>query len=171
MGECDYDCDSDKDCAAGLWCADAHKTSLNNAGLNNRTAYCTMEGNTGTSEVCFDPNIAFGSIPSGGLAECEYDCDFDSDCAQGLVCADKHKSELAALGYDERRAYCNVPNSGTSEVCYDPRKLTPEILDEAEWKTLKLAEVVAFIDDLKAHLSLSYADVGSLQFAIQEQSV
>jgi hypothetical protein len=63
------------------------------------------------------------------LMECEFDCDFDSDCAPGLLCADEHKEELADQGLDPRKAYCDdaSPGPGTSEdirsvaeVCYDP---------------------------------------------------
>jgi hypothetical protein len=51
--------------------------------------------------------------------------DKDSDCATGLLCAAKHKSEQTALGYDPRKAYCGK-NAGAwnFEVCYDPKKLT-----------------------------------------------
>jgi len=59
---------------------------------------------------------------SGGMEECESDCDLDSDCASQLLCADAHKPELKAAGYDVRKAYCG-PSGDTLEVCYDPTKL------------------------------------------------
>jgi hypothetical protein len=53
--------------------------------------------------------------------------DKDSDCIDGLLCADKHKSELTALGYDPRKAYCGK-NAGAwnFEVCYDPKNLAKQ---------------------------------------------
>jgi hypothetical protein len=60
MGKCDFtqDCDVDSECAAGLWCTDAHKQELKNAGFNERYADC---GSTGVTEkyweLCFDPSI------------------------------------------------------------------------------------------------------------------
>jgi hypothetical protein len=40
------------------------------------------------------------------LAECEYDCDDNADCEAGLFCADQHKEELEAAGYNPCKAYC-----------------------------------------------------------------
>jgi hypothetical protein len=53
------------------------------------------------------------------LRRCEFDCDKDSDCASGLLCADKHKGELAALGYDKRKANCGNVGRSNEEVCFD----------------------------------------------------
>ena len=57
------------------------------------------------------------------LTECEADCDLDSDCAPGLLCADEHKQELKRAGLNKRRAYCDVNIFKFSEVCYDPAKV------------------------------------------------
>ena len=59
--------------------------------------------------------------PSNGiLGLCEFDCDFDSDCADGLLCADAHKAELVAKGYDSRTADCpeNQERKRKEEVCF-----------------------------------------------------
>ena len=64
---------------------------------------------------------------------CYSDADFD--CAEGLLCAEKHFDEILAFGYsDKRKAYCTKFGTGGSnggfqgpldriEVCYDPKKL------------------------------------------------
>mmetsp|Transcript_9758 Transcript_9758/g.18669 ORF Transcript_9758/g.18669 Transcript_9758/m.18669 type:complete len:283 (-) Transcript_9758:162-1010(-) len=175
LGECQWDCDQDSDCATGLQCADAHKSELAAAGLDQRKAYCNV--NSGTSEVCFDPAIAYGtptttaatSTASSGLGECEFDCDSDSDCAGGLLCADAHKTELADLGYDQRTAYCNV-NSGTSEVCYDPAKLNPEVMEESEWQSSTVSETLAFLEVVHGNLIDTYPELDHCQLILQERS-
>jgi von Willebrand factor type D domain len=55
--------------------------------------------------------------------ECGVDCDFDSDCASGLLCADEHEKELAAAGLDKQKAYCGPKGASNLDVCYDPAKL------------------------------------------------
>ena len=57
------------------------------------------------------------------LTECEFDCDRDSDCADGLLCADEHGSDLERLGLDRRKAYCGDVGRRVDEVCYDPAKI------------------------------------------------
>lgn len=57
------------------------------------------------------------------LGECEYDCDRDRDCQDGLLCADKHKSELGDANLDVRKAYCGRVGRWKDEVCYDPNKV------------------------------------------------
>jgi hypothetical protein len=57
----------------------------------------------------------------GSLGLCESDCDLDTDCAAGLVCADQHKDALKAVGLDSRKANCyNVVKPQFYEVCFDP---------------------------------------------------
>mmetsp|Transcript_8635 Transcript_8635/g.12527 ORF Transcript_8635/g.12527 Transcript_8635/m.12527 type:complete len:1446 (+) Transcript_8635:58-4395(+) len=56
LGECEFDCDTDADCAAGLLCADAHKSALKAANLHTRKAYCVeLPGASRRDEVCYDP--------------------------------------------------------------------------------------------------------------------
>jgi hypothetical protein len=139
LHECEYDCDKDSDCVSGLLCADAHKSELRAASLDARKAYCSPNDKPGTGftntkrkvmEVCYDPKLV---VAKPKLQECEYDCDKDSDCDTGLLCADAHKSELKAAGRDARKAYCSPndkPGTGFTdtkrnvmEVCYDPDKV------------------------------------------------
>jgi Dictyostelium (slime mold) repeat len=51
------------------------------------------------------------------------DCDKDSECNTGLLCADAHKTELTALGLDPRKAYCGNLGARNWELCYDPKKV------------------------------------------------
>lgn len=61
---------------------------------------------------------------AGSLGMCESDCDVDSDCMKGLVCADKHKNALNAIGLNNRTANCYNANTPTNlEVCFDPKIL------------------------------------------------
>jgi hypothetical protein len=54
------------------------------------------------------------------LGLCESDCDRDSECQPGLICADAHKKELRKIGLDERAANCyNVVKPRKYEVCFD----------------------------------------------------
>ena len=114
-GKCGFDCDKDEDCGVGLLCADEHKVELAAKGWNPRKADCV--GNVGrwNEEVCFDEGLI------AKLGVCEFDCDLDSDCESWLLCADEHKGELKAAGWDERKANCvgNV-GAGNEEVCFDP---------------------------------------------------
>jgi hypothetical protein len=62
-----------------------------------------------------------------GLCQVELDCDIDSDCQDGLLCADAHKKELEAAGHDPRKANCPYSSTGKKksylEVCFDPKIL------------------------------------------------
>lgn len=53
------------------------------------------------------------------LGECMVDCDKDSDCEEGLECADAHKDYLKKMGYG-RKAYCGDIGKRHEEVCYNP---------------------------------------------------
>jgi hypothetical protein len=49
------------------------------------------------------------------------DCDDDDHCAGGLLCADDHKKELKAAGYNTRTADCGMETTESLfEVCFDP---------------------------------------------------
>jgi hypothetical protein len=66
------------------------------------------------------------SAKRGSLGLCESDCDKDSDCMGGLICADQHKRELKALGLDIRKANCYGEVSERHkyyEVCFNPNIL------------------------------------------------
>jgi hypothetical protein len=75
-------------------------------------------------------HVAFGALkkpttPPPLLGLCEYDCDVDADCKPGLLCADAHKPELKAAGFDERKANCGNVGAWNLEVCFDPAILKP----------------------------------------------
>lgn len=121
LEECETDCDDDVDCQPGLKCADGRGNFLAMNRLDRRKAYCPGSPGAANAEVCYDPKKV-----NKLLGECESDCDRDTDCKAGLLCADEHKNELAANLLDRRKAYCNVnsvPNN--VEVCYDPTKIVP----------------------------------------------
>ena len=59
------------------------------------------------------------------LGLCKVDCDKDSDCKTGLWCADQHKKELKAKGFDVRKANCGKVGKWNFEVCFDPKILKP----------------------------------------------
>lgn len=65
LGLCQVDCDVDSDCQPGLWCADAHKPALTDAGYDSRKVTC---GNVGewNEEVCFDPKLIQPKGNGGG---------------------------------------------------------------------------------------------------------
>ena len=59
LGECEVDCDRDKDCQEGLVCAQTQKNLLKyykdcGEGIDIRKAYCGKVGGP-KAEVCFDP--------------------------------------------------------------------------------------------------------------------
>jgi hypothetical protein len=57
--------------------------------------------------------------------ECEpHDCNNDSQCATGLLCADSHHAQLKSIGSNHHKAYCGA-NVGASEsdLCFNPNKL------------------------------------------------
>ena len=118
LGECEVDCDKDADCKRGLYCASDHSYDLMYAGLNKRKAYCGHKVGKWNEEVCYDPK----KVPKK-LKECEVDCDKDSDCAYGLVCAQTQKKFLQYYvdnyGYDIRKAYCDDVGKDNEEVCFD----------------------------------------------------
>lgn len=52
-GECEFDCNQDRDCSDGFICAQRHRLQLITAGLSWRKAYCGDVGGRGQS-VCFN---------------------------------------------------------------------------------------------------------------------
>jgi hypothetical protein len=60
------------------------------------------------------------TAPMPILGECQFDCDTDADCQPGLWCADPRKVELAAAGFDARKANCGSVGAWNEEVCFNP---------------------------------------------------
>jgi hypothetical protein len=59
--------------------------------------------------------------PTGPVGLCDFtiDCDEDRQCGPGLLCADRHKQQLKAAGYDTRTANCGPgATMSTWEVCF-----------------------------------------------------
>ena len=55
------------------------------------------------------------------LGRCQADCDRDSDCASGLVCAKQHATELRSRGFDRKVANCGRVLGGLFDwVCFSP---------------------------------------------------
>jgi len=110
----------------GLLCADEYKTELAAIGLDPRKADC---GNVGqwNEEVCFDESLLGGFT---GLGNCQFDCDRDSDCGDGFLCADDHTPELEARGFDKRKAACGPVGHPTEEVCFDEGLLDREVCEK-----------------------------------------
>jgi hypothetical protein len=62
-----------------------------------------------------------------GLCDITKDCDTDAHCKPGLLCADRHKPQLQALGLDMRSANCPVLEGKPDkyELCFDAKVLSP----------------------------------------------
>jgi von Willebrand factor type D domain len=64
-----------------------------------------------------------GTQHSEFVGECDFtqDCDEDHQCAAGLICADRHKKQLKAAGYDTRTANCGTNTVNPIwELCFNP---------------------------------------------------
>jgi hypothetical protein len=131
IGECQIDCEVDADCVVGLKCADDHSAELRNNGYDPKKAYCDP-ATTGyaKADVCYDPAKTISRGPGapievrGNMQLCESDCDFDSNCAEGLLCADEHGPELVAKGFHPRLANCNSNTLAIYEVCFPASLIT-----------------------------------------------
>jgi hypothetical protein len=77
--------------------------------------------------LVLDTTVLAQRLGSIGLCDPSQDCDIDAHCATGLLCADAHKVELKAKGYDERGANCKnlIGKPWNYEVCFDPKILLP----------------------------------------------
>jgi hypothetical protein len=126
LKECEWDCDHDKDCAEGLLCSDDHENDLRMQGYDPQRAYCNLDASVPRNfDVCYDPAKVTVKGPGapveirGNKKECEFDCDLDSECEVGLLCADEHMAELMANGFDPAKANCQGIDPGpVFEVCF-----------------------------------------------------
>jgi hypothetical protein len=140
--ECQFKCAQDSDCSPGLHCADGREKELESQGFHKRWAYCTAAQypylaakKDVKEEVCYDPKKLIPKNkpdpktlvyppPSPLIGECKSDCDFDTDCLPGLLCADEHSDELRKQGLDPRFGTCKTQPGLRKdfEVCYKPKE-------------------------------------------------
>jgi hypothetical protein len=116
LGECQGDCDDDSDCDWGLVCYQR---------VNNKDPVPRCSG-TGVKnwDYCHTPELnQLVSYGNNGepqenypLHECQGDCDYDYDCAYGLVCMHRDDMEevpgcigIGRSGFD----YCYKPAEGS----------------------------------------------------------
>ena len=133
FGLCEGDCDNDEDCEVGLICFQRGRNETVpgcSGGENDQTLsdYCILsQEGTPTDNATALPSEA-PSKPSAQPTEftplglCEGDCDFDSDCADGLYCFQRGPGEAvpgcAGKETDNSRTdYCTVslPTSQPSQ--------------------------------------------------------
>ena len=126
-GACEGNCNSDSDCAPGLYCFQR--------GGNEPLIGCTGTAGTTGWNYCL-PRIGeivthTGCYGSGTCGVCEGDCNSDSDCAPGLYCFDRDGDEpiigcagTASTGWDyclprigEIVTHTDCYGSGTCGVC------------------------------------------------------
>jgi len=107
LGECQGDCDSDEDCAEGLYCFMRNGGVVSVPGCSgfdpSRTDYCVRK--TPTSPVFEQPLPILYVFPENPpnfsdlpLQRCQGDCDRDSDCADGLICYERPRGDTSIPG-------------------------------------------------------------------------
>lgn len=130
LGHCEGDCDDDHDCQTGLHCffrhGDEAVPGCQGTGVTYRD-YCAIEGSSDltTKGDNGHPSHAFP------LGICEGDCDSKHECADGLLCFQRHGREAVpgchgsgVSGTD----YCyKEPHIEVEGICNDHP--TPEVVD------------------------------------------
>mmetsp|Transcript_20978 Transcript_20978/g.51558 ORF Transcript_20978/g.51558 Transcript_20978/m.51558 type:complete len:269 (+) Transcript_20978:914-1720(+) len=90
LRRCAGDCDTDADCASGLFCLERNGSE----GVPG----CIGSGQP-QFDYCYSPGSGFKRLAFFGdqdydyyeLGQCEGDCDFDSDCEIGLICYERER--------------------------------------------------------------------------------
>ena len=98
------DCDFDSDCAQGLICAQDVGAKY---GWTPSRDVCEQPGGGGCPAFVPSPDAC--STAGCPCDEGQGDCDFDSDCAQGLICA---QDVGAKYGWTPSRDVCEQPGGG-----------------------------------------------------------
>merc|ERR1711981_35327 len=84
LSECQGDCDSNRECGAGLYCQHDHRGYVrgHNCGSRGRkyADYCVRRANSRSYTF-------YGWKPRGRLGTCQGDCDSNKECRRGLRCA------------------------------------------------------------------------------------
>jgi len=130
LGQCEGDCNSDEDCAEGLYCFIRNGDMTSVPGCegfdNSRTDFCTrvssFEGHNDkrvpTNNVAPPPMLfVFPENPPNPwdlpLKACQGDCDTDSDCADGLICYTRPRGRTSIPG-------CSGISSSRTDFCVNP---------------------------------------------------
>jgi hypothetical protein len=135
LKRCEGDCDDDYDCGSGLKCFQREITGAKVPG-------CKMggPGDQFAYDYCYDPNTEYplvsrGPGPNKLLGRCEGDCDFDSDCDEGLKCFERDSSDekvpgclIGGDGDFPRYDYCSCWVDGTT-----PSRSWDDCCNPVEW--------------------------------------
>jgi len=125
LGRCEGDCDNDDDCGEGMYCY--HDFNPNDDAIPGcvGTPYYSWVWNV---DYCFVVPFSTGNLQffswqqTGGMRECQGDCDDDSQCVGSLKCyQNRHPPGNAPPGCSGTP----VVYSGvyTADYCYDPSNL------------------------------------------------
>lgn len=119
LGECEGDCNSDRDCEHGLVCFQRNGTvpvpGCAGTGGASRD-YCIVPTEPNTLVLMGDNNVPEENFP---LQECQGDCDNDLQCDVGLTCFHRDSTEAVpgCVGAGQSaNDYCAVPDPGTLVV-------------------------------------------------------
>merc|ERR1711981_1502861 len=114
LSECQGDCDSNRECGAGLYCQHDHRGYVrgHNCGSRGRkyADYCVRRANS--SHYTF-----FGWHTRGRLGRCQGDCDSNKDCRRGLRCAQTN-------GYARGNGCRGRSHKKAADYCVRARPLT-----------------------------------------------
>lgn len=114
LDKCEGDCDSDNDCLNGLkcWQRDTGEGIPPGCGGDPKEDY----------DYCYSPEgRSLKSIsvdPSGKLAICEGDCDYDSDCEGGLFCWQRDQGSHEGVAIPSG---CYGNSLESWDYCYEPQ--------------------------------------------------
>lgn len=96
LGRCEGDCDKDSECNEGLVCFQRDdEVSVPNCRGAGKPGwdYCHLPHLT---ELGVDPKVfpeGHPALAEEGLGQCQGECDFDSECAEGLTCFQRDEFE------------------------------------------------------------------------------
>jgi len=114
MSECEGDCDNNGDCGTDLYC-------YHDAGLNGVPPGCTGTSFSDDADYCFRVPPSTGKLQwfswkqTGGLNECQGDCDNDGHCSDGLKCYHNGVPPgCSGTLHSDGADYCYDPTSGNS---------------------------------------------------------
>ena len=152
LQRCQGDCDFDSDCADGLQCF--QRSNFENVPgcyddvINGQKGIDAGNptGGVKNDDICFDPKdvstlqidvATIGSQkPDQKLQRCQGDCDFDSDCADGLRCFQRSNFENVPGCFDlvlngQKGIDAGNPTGGVKDddICFDLRNASKAVPD------------------------------------------